>query len=148
MSWVVCQEPAILGPNLVRIRLASIQSVTRKISRRPIRLLNPLELINLMKMTFPGAEAKVDDQGNFVIKGVDRREGVVRRRNVARRSAASEETDPLGIIRASTRCRLLLEAMTFSLSVFSTVRQVELRRTKSEARINPKHLVNSRPFFE
>ena len=41
------------------------------------RLLNPLELINLTKMTFPGAEAKIDDQGRFIIKGVDRREGVV-----------------------------------------------------------------------
>jgi hypothetical protein len=41
------------------------------------RLLNPVELINLTKMAFPGCEAVVDDQGRFVIKGLGRREGVV-----------------------------------------------------------------------
>lgn len=28
-------------------------------------------------MTFPGSEAIVDDKGRFIVKGVDRREGVV-----------------------------------------------------------------------
>ncbi|WVR04378.1 hypothetical protein IAU60_001380 [Kwoniella sp. DSM 27419] len=39
------------------------------------RLLNPLELINLARMTFPKCEPIVDASGRFVIRGLERREG-------------------------------------------------------------------------
>lgn len=42
---------------------------------RPNRLLNPVELIALTRMTFPKAEPAVDDEGRFVIRGLERREG-------------------------------------------------------------------------
>ncbi|KAK4686005.1 hypothetical protein P7C73_g4127, partial [Tremellales sp. Uapishka_1] len=38
------------------------------------RLLNPIELINLTKMTFPKCEPVVDDTGRFVIRGLERRD--------------------------------------------------------------------------
>ncbi|WVQ68909.1 uncharacterized protein L199_007118 [Kwoniella botswanensis] len=39
------------------------------------RLLNPFELINLTRMTFPKCEPVVDSSGKFVIKGLERRLG-------------------------------------------------------------------------
>ncbi|TXT13472.1 hypothetical protein VHUM_00839 [Vanrija humicola] len=42
---------------------------------RENRLLNPVELINLTRMTFPKCEPAVDDDGRFVIRGLERREG-------------------------------------------------------------------------
>lgn len=44
--------------------------------RKPARLLNPVELISLTRMTFPKAEPAVDDEGRFVIRGIERRDGV------------------------------------------------------------------------
>lgn len=44
--------------------------------RRSERLLNPVELINLARMTFPKCEPVVDEQGRFIIKGLERRGGV------------------------------------------------------------------------
>lgn len=44
--------------------------------RKPPRLLNPVELIALTRMTFPKAEPAVDEEGRFVIRGIERREGV------------------------------------------------------------------------
>jgi hypothetical protein len=38
------------------------------------RMLNPVELITLVRMTFPKAETVVDEHGRFVIRGVERRE--------------------------------------------------------------------------
>jgi hypothetical protein len=43
----------------------------------PGRLLNPLELINLVKIAFPGSVAVLDEAGHFVIIGIERRKGVV-----------------------------------------------------------------------
>lgn len=40
------------------------------------RLLSPLELITLSRMTFPQCEPAVDGDGKFVIRGLERREGV------------------------------------------------------------------------
>jgi hypothetical protein len=40
------------------------------------RLLSPVELITLTRMTFPHCRPVVDDDGKFVIRGVERREGV------------------------------------------------------------------------
>jgi len=39
------------------------------------RLLNPVELITLARMTFPLCEPVVDEAGRFVIKGLERRQG-------------------------------------------------------------------------
>ncbi|ODN96453.1 hypothetical protein L198_04167 [Cryptococcus wingfieldii CBS 7118] len=39
------------------------------------RLLTPLELINLTRMTFPTCEPLVDENGRFIVKGLERREG-------------------------------------------------------------------------
>ncbi len=39
------------------------------------RLLNPVELITLARMTFPSCEPVVDEAGRFVIKGLERRQG-------------------------------------------------------------------------
>lgn len=39
----------------------------------PTRLLNPVELISLTRMTFPKAEPAVDEEGRFVIRGLERR---------------------------------------------------------------------------
>ncbi|KAK8846696.1 hypothetical protein IAR55_005783 [Kwoniella newhampshirensis] len=44
--------------------------------KEPNRLLNPLELINLTRMTFPKCEPIVDSSGRFVIRGLERREGL------------------------------------------------------------------------
>lgn len=44
--------------------------------RKPPRLLNPVELIALTRMTFPKAEPAVDDEGRFVIRGIERRDAV------------------------------------------------------------------------
>lgn len=40
------------------------------------RLLSPVELITLTRMTFPQCEPAVDDDGKFVIRGLERRDGV------------------------------------------------------------------------
>lgn len=40
------------------------------------RLLDPVELITLTRMTFPHCEPVVDDEGRFIIRGMARREGV------------------------------------------------------------------------
>lgn len=40
------------------------------------RLLSAVELITLARMTFPECEPAVDDDGKFVIRGLERREGV------------------------------------------------------------------------
>ena len=45
------------------------------IPKREERLLNPVELISLVKMTFPHAQPAVDDNGRFVIRGLERRDG-------------------------------------------------------------------------
>ena len=50
--------------------------------KRDERLLNPVELINLTRMTFPKSEPAVDEQGRFIIRGLERREGVEKGRNV------------------------------------------------------------------
>lgn len=39
----------------------------------PARLLNPVELISLTRMTFPKCEPAVDEDGRFVIRGLERR---------------------------------------------------------------------------
>ncbi|CAK9780679.1 hypothetical protein CC85DRAFT_287968 [Cutaneotrichosporon oleaginosum] len=44
--------------------------------RPPTRMLNPVELIALTRMTFPKCEPAVDEDGRFVIRGLERREGV------------------------------------------------------------------------
>lgn len=49
---------------------------------RDLRLLNPIELIALTRMTFPKCEPAVDDDGRFVIRGLERREGIERGRGV------------------------------------------------------------------
>ncbi|ORY25344.1 hypothetical protein BCR39DRAFT_544383 [Naematelia encephala] len=53
-----------------------------QISPRENRLLNPVELINLARMTFPKCEPVVDEQGRFVIRGLERRDWVERGRHV------------------------------------------------------------------
>lgn len=40
------------------------------------RMLNPVELIALTRMAFPKCEPAVDEDGRFVIRGLERREGV------------------------------------------------------------------------
>jgi hypothetical protein len=40
------------------------------------RLLNPVEMITLTRMTFPQCTPVVDADGKFVIRGIERREGV------------------------------------------------------------------------
>ena len=50
--------------------------------KREERLLNPVELITLTRMTFPKCEPAVDESGRFIIKGLERREGVERGRNI------------------------------------------------------------------
>jgi hypothetical protein len=40
------------------------------------RLLNPVEMITLTRMTFPQCEPVVDEDGKFVIRGIERRDGV------------------------------------------------------------------------
>lgn len=49
---------------------------------RSARLLNPVELIALARMTFPKCEPAVDEQGRFVIRGIERRDAVERGRGV------------------------------------------------------------------
>jgi hypothetical protein len=78
------------------------------------RLLNPVEIINLTKMTFPGCEAVVDDQGRFVIKGIDRREGVVSLRTGSMPILESVIDEGLFQCRANTNSRLRLATTTFS----------------------------------
>ena len=46
----------------------------------PNRLLNPVELITLARMAFPNCEPCVDADGRFVIRGLERREAVEKRR--------------------------------------------------------------------
>lgn len=48
---------------------------------KPNRLLNPVELITLARMTFPKCEPIVDGDGRFVIRGLERREAVERGRS-------------------------------------------------------------------
>ncbi|WRT65081.1 uncharacterized protein IL334_002023 [Kwoniella shivajii] len=50
-------------------------SITPSIKKEN-RLLNPLELINLARMTFPKCEPTIDGAGRFVIKGLERRNGI------------------------------------------------------------------------
>lgn len=50
--------------------------------RPPPRLLNPVELIALARMTFPKCEPAVDEEGRFVIRGIERREGVEKGRGM------------------------------------------------------------------
>jgi hypothetical protein len=52
--------------------------------RPPIvhRLLDPVELITLTRMTFPECEPIVDEQGRFVIRGIARREGIRREEEI------------------------------------------------------------------
>ncbi|BEI82916.1 hypothetical protein CcaverHIS002_0307840 [Cutaneotrichosporon cavernicola] len=50
--------------------------------RVPPRMLNPVELIALARMTFPKCEPAVDEDGRFVIRGLERREGVEKGRGV------------------------------------------------------------------
>lgn len=45
------------------------------------RLLNPVELITLARMTFPKCEPSVDPNGRFVIKGLERRDAMEKGRN-------------------------------------------------------------------
>ncbi|WVF70124.1 hypothetical protein IAT40_004912 [Kwoniella sp. CBS 6097] len=49
--------------------------VPAHVARRENRLLNPFELINLTRMTFPKCEPSVDASGRFIIRGLTRREG-------------------------------------------------------------------------
>lgn len=49
---------------------------------RENRLLNPVELINLTRMAFPKCEPAVDEDGRFVIRGLERREGEEKGRGV------------------------------------------------------------------
>jgi hypothetical protein len=42
----------------------------------PRRLLSPVELITLTRLTFPHCEPAVDADGKFVIRGVERRDAV------------------------------------------------------------------------
>lgn len=44
------------------------------VQKREDRLLNPVELISLTRMTFPKCEPAVDENGRFIIRGLDRRE--------------------------------------------------------------------------
>lgn len=44
--------------------------------KRNNRLLNPIELINLARMTFPKCEPMIDASGRFIIRGIERREGI------------------------------------------------------------------------
>ncbi|OCF41591.1 hypothetical protein I317_04603 [Kwoniella heveanensis CBS 569] len=53
----------------------STSAIPAHIARRENRLLNPFELINLTKMTFPKCEPCVDASGRFIIRGLTRREG-------------------------------------------------------------------------
>lgn len=46
------------------------------------RLLDPVELITLTRMTFPDCEPVVDEQGRFVIRGIARREGIRREEEI------------------------------------------------------------------
>lgn len=50
-------------------------------SRREERLLNPVELISLTRMTFPKCEPAVDENGRFIIRGLERREAEEKGRN-------------------------------------------------------------------
>jgi hypothetical protein len=50
--------------------------------RPPPRMLNPVELIALARMTFPKCEPAVDEDGRFVVRGLERREGVEKGRGV------------------------------------------------------------------
>jgi len=52
---------------------ADIPASTPAVHRR---LLNPVEMITLTRMTFPHCEPVVDENGKFVIRGIERREGV------------------------------------------------------------------------
>ncbi|WWC67621.1 uncharacterized protein I206_101531 [Kwoniella pini CBS 10737] len=45
------------------------------IKKKENRLLNPYELINLTRMTFPKCEPIIDENGKFVIKGLEKRIG-------------------------------------------------------------------------
>jgi hypothetical protein len=45
---------------------------------RENRLLNPVELLSLVRMTFPKSEATVDESGRFVVRGLERRDAVER----------------------------------------------------------------------
>lgn len=47
-----------------------------RLPSKPRRLLSPVELITLTRMTFPNCQPAVDEDGKFVIRGVERREGV------------------------------------------------------------------------
>ncbi|WWC87172.1 uncharacterized protein L201_002058 [Kwoniella dendrophila CBS 6074] len=48
---------------------------TQQQRKKENRLLNPFELINLTRMTFPKCEPIIDSSGKFVIKGLERRLG-------------------------------------------------------------------------
>jgi hypothetical protein len=43
---------------------------------RSMRVLNPVELLQLVRITFPSCEPAVDEAGRFVVRGLERREGV------------------------------------------------------------------------
>lgn len=51
---------------------------------RQNRLLDPVELITLTRMTFPECEPAIDPDGRFVIKGLERREAVEKGRGSIR----------------------------------------------------------------
>lgn len=44
--------------------------------RRPPRMLNPVELLQLVRITFPTCEPAIDDAGRFVVRGLEKRASV------------------------------------------------------------------------
>jgi hypothetical protein len=62
------------------------------------RLLDPVELITLTRMTFPECEPVVDEQGRFVIRGITRREGL-------RREEEAGEMFPFAAMNGECRLR-------------------------------------------
>ncbi|WVW78811.1 hypothetical protein I302_100773 [Kwoniella bestiolae CBS 10118] len=67
------QSLASLLPDQPSLSPAPLPLVPQQ--KKENRLLNPFELINLTRMTFPKCEPMVDSSGKFVIKGLERRLG-------------------------------------------------------------------------
>ncbi|KAL7423250.1 hypothetical protein Q5752_002550 [Cryptotrichosporon argae] len=64
--------------------------------RREHRLLDPVELISLVRMTFPKCEPAVDAHGRFVIRGLERRDAVEK----GRHARAAADMFPFALMNA------------------------------------------------
>ncbi|WWC59138.1 uncharacterized protein I303_101686 [Kwoniella dejecticola CBS 10117] len=77
-SPIQTQTPTPAPASATGLEPATVSGQTEtqtQTKKKENRLLNPYELINLTRMTFPKCEPVIDASGKFVIKGLERRMG-------------------------------------------------------------------------